>query len=387
MGKLTKLLKVVTVLLSIALVGLVFLSNKLDKETGDLNDEVVHLTTRTEEVKDPTQPIGVLLLGLDGRDGGFDNSRSDAILVASINPEYETTEIVTIPRDTLVEMNVLGGKLDKINHSYMNGGVDSTIRTVSNYLDFPVHYVVEINMQGLEDLIDSIGGIYLTPTITFSDKGHDYVEGEPTTMNGHKALTYARMRKKDPKGDVGRGERQQEIINALVDKLVSMDAVANYNQILEVVKGNMRTNVPITAGLIKDYIPALTAINKHSATEYNDYTINGVYYLGLHESERLRLSNRLRNNLGLENTGTDKEYILENASVGDLGGYNVFNGSYEQEEEIYTDTNYEYSATTSLEETDPETTYEQEESNTYEGSNGYRDSEDELELFYGESSQ
>ena len=323
MGKLTKVLKGITVVLSVTLVGLIFLSSKLDKETVDLNEKVVHLTTRTDEVKDPTQPVGVLLLGLDGRDGGFDNSRSDAIIVASVNPENRTTELVTIPRDTLVEMNVLGGKLDKINHSYMNGGVDSTIRTVSNYLDFPIHYVVEINMQGLEDLIDSIGGISLTPTITFSDKGHDYIEGQPTTMSGNKALTYARMRKKDPKGDIGRGERQQEIINALVDKLVSMDAVTNYNQILDVVKGNMRTNVPITAGLIKDYFPALTTINKHSVTEYNDYTINGVYYLGLNESERLRFSNRLRNNLDKGNTETDKEYILDNANKGNLEGYNI----------------------------------------------------------------
>ena len=351
-------------MLSLALVGLLFLSSKLDKETGDLNEKVVHLTTRTEEVKDPTQPVGVLLLGLDGRDGGFDNSRSDAIIVASVNPEKRTTELVTIPRDTLVEMNVLGGKLDKINHSYMNGGVDSTIRTVSNYLDFPIHYVVEINMQGLEDLIDSIGGISLTPTITFSDKGHDYVEGQPTTMSGVKALTYARMRKKDPKGDVGRGERQQEIINALVDKLISMDAVANYNQILDVVKGNMRTNVPITAGLIKDYLPALTTINKHSATEYNDYTINGVYYLGLSESERLRFSNRLRNNIGEDITETDKEYILDNANKGNLEGYNI--NIYE---DTYSDSLYG--------------SYEEPELNGYGSSNGYGETDEEVELYYG----
>ena len=309
------------------LVGVLAVTYVIDKELESLNFEISRPNIQAVEVREPAQPVGVLLLGLDSVNGGFDDnsSRSDAIIVASINPKTQTTELVTIPRDTVVEMGREGQQLDKINHSYMYGGVDLTIQTVSNYLDFPIHYVVEMNMTGLEDLVDALDGILLTPTITFTDKGYAFVEGEPTLMSGHQALTYSRMRKKDPKGDVGRGERQQEVIQSIVSKLKSVDAVTNYRDLLDVVKGNMLTNARISSGLIADYMPSMNNINRTMLEERYDYNIEGVYYLGIPEQKRKEISNTLRNNIGLSDTRTNKQYIVDNASKGVLKDYYIPN--------------------------------------------------------------
>ena len=320
---LTRVLKGLTLLGVIALAGLLVVSHLLDKEIEDLNSRVQKEITTAEIVKEPAQPVGVLLLGVDSRGEDFEDSRSDAILVASVNPETKTTEIINIPRDTLVEMKEDGGELDKVNHSYMYGGSEMVLETVSNYLDFPIHYVVEINMKGLEDLVDAIDGITIDPALTFTYEGHSFTKGETIVANGEEALTYARMRKTDPKGDVGRGERQQEVIKAIADKVIGLDLISNYSDILGVVKGNLRTNATISTGLVNDYIPALGTINTTAVESYQDLRIGGVYYLGLHEDERVRLSNTLRTNLGLTGTQTNKQYIIDNANIGVRRGYTV----------------------------------------------------------------
>src|SRR5699024_2123187 len=111
MKRLTNIFKWLTGILSLVLIGLLFISYQLDKELDDLNGQVLRDTAVAETVREPAQPIGVLLLGVDSREGKFNDkdssnndSRSDAILVASVNPEKKTTELVTLPRDTLVEM-------------------------------------------------------------------------------------------------------------------------------------------------------------------------------------------------------------------------------------------------------------------------------------------
>lgn len=333
--------------LSLVLVALVVFARNLDKETADINKEVRKDTATAEVIREPEQPVGVLLLGVDSRDGSFsesnqtdNDSRSDAILVASVNPETKTTEIINIPRDTLVEMGSEGGNLDKVNHSYVYGGSDLIVETVSNYLDFPIHYVVEINMSGLEDLVDAVGGVTITPALTFTYEGHSFTKGEPMKMTGAEALTYSRMRKDDPKGDVGRGERQQEVIKAIVGELVSFNSVSNYTGIMDVVKGNLRTNAPISAGLITGYLPSVQTISTTSAESYRDLKINGVYYLGLEEAERVRLANTLRNNLGLTDTQTNKQYILDTASMGILKDYTVPTDDYREDD--YSEDDYSY---------------------------------------------
>lgn len=336
MGIFKKILKLTTVLMGIVLGVLVYISIQIDKQADDINQAINKQTSVVDAIEEEAQPIGVLLLGVDSRDGAFNDgdtsgndTRSDAILYASINPETKTTELVTIPRDTLVEMSKDTGVLDKVNHAYYTGGVDEEINTVANYLDVPIHYYVEINMDGLIDLVDAVGGVTITPTLTFTYEGNEFTEGVEQELNGTQALAYARMRKEDPKGDVGRGERQQQVITAIIDKVVSLNLINNYEDILGVLKGNMKTNAVASLGIIKDYLPATETINKHSVDTFYDYTIDGVYYLGIPEETRVSLSNTLRANLGLTPTSSDMSYINENASQGILStSINEYSDTY-----------------------------------------------------------
>ncbi|WP_317951459.1 LCP family glycopolymer transferase, partial [Rossellomorea marisflavi] len=156
---------------------------------------------RTEEVKfDKKHPFSVLLLGVDERAG--DKGRSDTMIVVTVNPHEKTTKMLSIPRDTLVDI-VGRGTRDKINHAYAFGGVEMSMDTVEEFLDIPIDYYAKINMEGFKDIVNAVGGVTVNNDFTFSSGGYTFNEGQ-LSLNGEKALAYTRMRKQDPRGDFGR---------------------------------------------------------------------------------------------------------------------------------------------------------------------------------------
>ncbi|WP_312854653.1 LCP family protein [Pallidibacillus pasinlerensis] len=188
--------------------------------------------------------INILLLGVDERDN--DGGRSDSIMIASLNPEDEQTTVVSIPRDTLAEIAGKGFET-KINHAYAYGGADMSVATVEKFLDLDLDYYVEINMEGLADLIDAIGGITVNNEIEWIDegyykKGYRWEKGE-IELDGEKALGYVRMRHLDPNSDFGRAERQRKVINAIIDKGKNMATVLKLNSVIDVLGDNLQTNM------------------------------------------------------------------------------------------------------------------------------------------------
>ncbi|OTE88482.1 LytR family transcriptional regulator, partial [Escherichia coli] len=89
-------------------------------------------------------------------------------------------------------------------------------------LDIPIDHYVTINMQGLRDLIDAVGGIKVTNDIDFTLEGVHVPKGK-ITLNGKTGLAYARMRKEDPEGDIGRQKRQREVVTKILKKIMSLD--------------------------------------------------------------------------------------------------------------------------------------------------------------------
>src|SRR5690606_37647398 len=100
--------------------------------------------------------LNILLLGVDKRNG--DSGRSDAVMVLTLDPKRDRMQLISIPRDTRTLIAGMGFE-DKINHAYAYGGVDVSIETVEYLLDIEIDYYVEMNMEGLSDLIDVLGGI------------------------------------------------------------------------------------------------------------------------------------------------------------------------------------------------------------------------------------
>lgn len=203
------------------------------------------LNANEEIVLTDRDPFSVLLLGVDLRPG--DIGRSDTIIVATVNPEEESVKLLSIPRDTLITLPETG-ELDKINASYAYGGVPLTVETVENYLSIPIHYYAQINMQGMVDLVDAVGGIDVDSPLEFtvqdSEENMDaiHIEEGPQHLDGEQALGYARMRKQDPAGDWGRQERQREVVTEIIDETLSISSLANFNRIFTAIGPNIETN-------------------------------------------------------------------------------------------------------------------------------------------------
>lgn len=159
--------------------------------------------------------VYLLLAGTDQR--ADEASRSDTIMYAALRPVDRKIEMVSIPRDSLVEIPGVGE--DKINASLAYGGVELLQETVENLVDNPVDHTVLINFESFADIIDAMGGIRINveEDMYLPEEGIDLKAGEQK-LNGHDALAFVRWRG-DGTGDIGRMERQSQFMQALSEKI------------------------------------------------------------------------------------------------------------------------------------------------------------------------
>lgn len=246
-------------------------------------------------------PISILLVGVDEREG--DHGRTDSMLVMTLNPELKTTKIVSIPRDTRAELidseDPDDNRFDKMNHAYAYGGIEMTISSIEHFLNIPIDYYTEVNMEGFKDIVDAVDGIDVNNEFAFELDGV-YLEAGEQHLNGEEALQYARMRKEDPRGDFGRQERQREVISKVIEKGLSLKSLTNYDDILQALEKNIKTNLTLNEmlGIQKQYKPAAETIEKMEIEGSGD-TINEVWYYIVEDETRQILSDQLREHLGL----------------------------------------------------------------------------------------
>lgn len=243
------------------------------------------------------KPFAVLLLGLDTGDfGRSDVGRSDTIMVATVNPQKKETLIVSIPRDTYTE--IIGRRtLDKINHAYAFGGVGMAMDTAEALLQIPIDYYVSINMEGMEDLVDALGGIEINNQLAFNYGGYDYPLGE-LHLDGIQALQYSRMRYEDPKGDYGRQDRQRMVLQAIVKKALNIETLTKYQAILDTLSQNMKTN--LSWDELKEIESNYRSAFGNVVQDYmqgDGVMIDGISYQQIPENELQRIRTLLANNL------------------------------------------------------------------------------------------
>ncbi len=249
-----------------------------------------------EIVLEQQDPFSVLLLGVDER--ADDKGRSDTIIVLGVNPNTNSIKMVSIPRDTRTE--IIGrGKEDKINHAYAFGGVEMSMNTVENFLDIPIDYFVQINMEGFKDIVDSVGGVTVANDLKFSVDEHQFATGK-IALNGAEALAFSRMRYEDPRGDFGRQLRQRMIIEGIIKKGASLSSLANYKQIFTVLGKNVRTNLTFDemVDIQSNYKDAASHVAQIDMKGKNA-EIDETFYLIVTEEERLRVQQELKEQLGL----------------------------------------------------------------------------------------
>lgn len=226
------------------------------------------------------KPITVLILGTDNRPEHPSNL-TDVIMVASLNPETKSATIVSLPRDTYVELS--GYKKTKINEFYARfkskektSGIlaeDEMKTMMGKYLDIDVDYVTILDFQGFRDIVDELGGVKvnISADMCYTDSvdGTDInLKEGPAKLNGDKALDYVRYRKSNCKpktkasDDFDRNKRQNEVLNSLVDQMQSLNGVLKIGGVLEAVGDNLKTD--IEGKQIKDLISTYWKISKEN---------------------------------------------------------------------------------------------------------------------------
>ncbi|EKW99649.1 LCP family protein [Ligilactobacillus saerimneri] len=255
------------------------------------------------------KPVSFLLLGTDtGALGRSYKGRTDTMMVMTVNPQKKKTTIVSIPRD--MRVNLAGDPENspaKINAAYTYGGVKEAINTVKDYFHVPINGYLLVNMGGLEKAIDQVGGVTVTSPLTFSYDGYSFTEGQATEMNGAKALAFSRMRHEDPQGDYGRQQRQRLVIMALLKESASYKSILN-NDFLDSVSSMAQTDLTMSnmTQLAAHYRGAVGNVKSDHA-QGKSANINGISYEVVSLAERQRVSNELRQSLGLSKVTLSEE--------------------------------------------------------------------------------
>ncbi|MGQ4586429.1 LCP family glycopolymer transferase [Enterococcus faecalis] len=263
----------------------------------DKTYETVERSKKSQVNLNNKEPFSVLLLGIDtGDDGRVEQGRSDTTIVATVNPRDKQTTLVSLARDTYVDIPGQG-KQDKLNHAYAFGGASLAMDTVENYLNIPINHYVSINMAGLKELVNAVGGIEVNNNLTFSQDGYDFTIGK-ISLDGEQALSYSRMRYEDPNGDYGRQERQRKVIEGIVQKVLSLNSVSNYQEILTAVSDNMKTDLSFDdmKKIALDYRSAFGKV-KQDQLQGTGFMQDGVSYQRVDEQELTRVQQELKNQL------------------------------------------------------------------------------------------
>ena len=253
------------------------------------------------ELLEAGEPVSILLLGVDTGDlGRTEQGRSDSMVVVTINPHTQKTTLLSIPRDTYTE--ILGyGTSDKINHAYAFGGTAMSINTVQQMLDIPIDFYVMVNMAGIQEIVDAVGGITVESPLAFNQNGYDFVQGT-NQLDGEAALAFARMRYEDPAGDTGRQGRQRLVIEAVIRKLATPETLLNYQAVLETLSANMQTSFQLSDFYTlqnQDYLGAVGNIEQQQLGGTGDM-MNDIYYNFVDEAELTRVRDLLQIELELE---------------------------------------------------------------------------------------
>ena len=209
--------------------------NKLDEDDILMND----LDDSTDEVMGKYTVIA--LFGLDNRDNGtYESGNSDTIMLASINNDSKEVKLVSIYRDTY--LNVKDDTYAKMNSAYQRGGPKQAIEALNTNLDLKITKYVAVDFNALVETIDLIGGVDIDVTPQEVAKINEYFGATFTEMfGGVQATAYARIRKLAG-DDYKRTERQRTVIEAMITK-VQKSGVTTINSVVDEVFDDISTNI------------------------------------------------------------------------------------------------------------------------------------------------
>lgn len=278
------------------------------------------------------KPFSVLVLGTDT--GALSRDRTgltDSMMLITINPKSKTTTMMSIPRDIMMAISGAENTFpQKLNAAFPIAGVGATMMTLQNYLNVPIDFYVLANMGGLEKLIDQVGGVKVASPLTFtytpdedqSPATYKFVKDQEAfqyakdgknfkkfeTMNGNAALSFSRMRYDDPQGDYGRQLRQRLVLKALLKKSASVSTLFN-SKFMASISKNVETDLSYNdmVNVVKKYMSAAKGQNADYLHGVGDM-YDGISYQMVPETEKQRVTNKLRQSLDLSNKKTGTQF-------------------------------------------------------------------------------
>lgn len=273
-----------------------------DREKSDYRDKAV---------KPIEDNVSILFVGIDDseqRNQGDDNSRSDALMLATLNNKSKTIKLVSIPRDSLVYIPEVGYE-DKITHAHSYGGTRVAIETVEELFEIPVDYYVKMNFDAFIDVVDALGGIEAEVPYSLIEKDQfdrNTVKLEPGIQNldGREALALARTRMKD--NDLERGKRQQMILKSIMKEVGSASSFTKYGDVIDAVGDNMKTDMTFEEmksffEYIKDGTPRIDTLQ---LAGYDDMS-TGIYYWSLDQESLEEMRDILKTHLGVNGNSSN----------------------------------------------------------------------------------
>lgn len=227
-------------------------------------------------VKESDEPFYLLLLGSDAR--GDEASRSDVTMLARIDTASAQVDLVSIPRDTMVDIE--GQGTQKINAAYTFGGPAGAVETVSEFAGVPISHYAEIHFDELKTLVDMLGGVWVNVPEGFdSGNGGVSLQAGEQLLNGEQALAFARERYNVSGGDFGRAQAQRIIVEAIIKQILAASPVEMPGLI-----GNLAGCVS-TDLTMSDLVPLAQKFQGKNLTMYSaacpsySYNVDGVSYV------------------------------------------------------------------------------------------------------------
>lgn len=269
----TIILALILIIVLVIGTGMFYIKGKLDKmQQVDLSEVDLGITETVAE--NLTKYRNIAIFGVDSRsdDYGIGN-RSDCIIIASINNETGAIKLISVYRDTYVNIEEHG--LDKITHAYSFGEAPLAIKTLNQNFDLNIQEFVTVNFDSVAEAVDELNGVqvkitedeikyindYINATSKITGKKSTHITKAGTyTLDGVQAVAYSRIRYTEG-GDYKRAERMRTVVEAMLTKLKTKN-VSQINSFADVVLPHIYTNIQSS-----EFFAMIPNIAKYKVTE------------------------------------------------------------------------------------------------------------------------
>lgn len=270
-----------------------------------------------EPTKKASEPFTLLLTGNDRRPGET-VSRADTIILAKVDPKAKKVWLISIPRDTRVE--IPGHGVDKINAASFYGGNALLVETIKDLTGLPVNYYVDVNFRGFVNAVDTLGGVWVDVDVPIDDWKADMspdnsaqtIDPGYQLLDGYHALTFVRSRA-FPDADFTRMRHQQMFFKALA---AQMTKAGNFFKIPTVINGiskHISTTMPVADMIrVAQTLQGIEPDNIQTATLTGEWKSPYVYP----DEERLAfLVDAFKNSRPFEETSATVDAVIAPSSV------------------------------------------------------------------------